>query len=160
MFKLSRNAVLAALFCVLTGCTFSLDPSKDPKRSLSDYISQSFAIKNVEDRATLLNFMTGEVKTRLGGWSDDQFREAFIDSKREFIKLSFREVKEVSATEVQITYELIYLDHGKSQNPKKHEAKVTNKKLCQLELVKGKWLIANVRNLKELIEFQNELSLP
>ncbi len=162
MRKSSRQLQTCGLAMVLfiTSCTSYLDPSKDPKRSLSDYISQSFSIKKLEDRAHLLAFLTGGVKAHLGGWSDDQFREAFIESKREFLKLSFKEIKDISPKEIQITYELSYLDEGKGHDGHKHQAKVTNKKLCQLVLENGKWLIGDVRNLKELIEFKNELSLP
>lgn len=151
-------ALVAGLIC--NACTTYLDPSKDPKKSLSDYISQSFSIKSVDDKPRLLAFLTGDVKARLGSWSEDQFRAAFIDSKRDFIKLAFKEVKDVSPAEVQITYELTYTDQGKVQDGRKHEVKVTNKKLCQLVLEQGKWRISDVKNIKELIEYKNELSLP
>jgi hypothetical protein len=143
--------------------------SSDPKRVLTDYISKSFAVKGIEDRVELVSFMTGEVKARLAGWSEEQFRGAFVESKREFIKLSYRETKEISANEAQITYELTYLEHSKNRNSQgakagkpspDSESKVTTKKLCQMLLVDGKWYIADVRNIKELVEFKNELSLP
>ncbi|MGK5087243.1 hypothetical protein WDW86_06765, partial [Bdellovibrionota bacterium FG-2] len=88
-------------------------------------------------------------------WSEEQFRQAFMDSKRKFLKLVFRETNKGSDKEVNITYELTYLDQSKG-----HDAKVTAKKLCSLVLDQGKWLISNVRNIKELVEYQNELSLP
>jgi hypothetical protein len=168
MFKNGLKILVSLLILgiSLTSCTFSPDPSKDPKRSLSDYVSLSFSVKDLEDKARLLNFLTGDVKSRLAGWSDDQFRDAFIESKKEFQRLYFSEVKEVSPSEVQITYELTYLDHGKYtdsrkyEDGKRHEAKVTNKKLCQMKLEKGKWLISDVRNIKELVEYKDELSLP
>ncbi|MEO5969390.1 MAG: hypothetical protein ABIQ95_05645 [Bdellovibrionia bacterium] len=132
----------------------------DPKGVLTAYISKSFAVKGVEDRTELASYMTGDVKARLASWSEDQFRAAFVDSKREFIKLSFREAKDISAHEVQITYELSFFDHGKNKNGQSRESKVTDKKLCQMTLVDGKWYISDVRNIKELVEFKNELSLP
>jgi hypothetical protein len=144
----------------MVGCTPRLDPSQDPRKSLTDYISQSFSIKTRDDRSRLLVFLTGDAKSRLAGWSEDQFREAFLESKREFLKLSFKEVKNVSSAEVQITYELSYIDPGRNRDGKKHEAKVTNKKLCQLVLDQGKWLISDVRNIKELVEYKDEMSLP
>jgi hypothetical protein len=145
----------------MTACNQSskLDAS-DPKSVLTDYISKSFSVKGVEDRAELVSYMTGDVKARLAGWSEDQFRNAFVDSKREFIKLSYRDTKNISPSEAQITYELSYFDHGKNKNGQSRESKVTEKKLCQMMLVDRKWLIADVRNIKELIEFKNELSLP
>lgn len=52
----------------------------------------------------MLNLLTGEAKTRLASWSEDQFRQAFIESKRQFLKLLFRETKAISSTEVMVTY--------------------------------------------------------
>lgn len=159
MAKLTR---MMLLLCAvgLFACTRSLDLANDPKGRLTEYISRSFSVKGPADKATLMTYLTGDVKGRLESWSDDQFREAFIDSKREFLKLLFREVKGISPTEVEITYELIYLDQGKSHAGRNSSAKVTNKKLCQMILDHGKWLIADVKNIKELVEYQNELSLP
>ena len=41
-----------------------------------------------------------------------------------------------------------------------HEAKVTNRKNAQMIQDKGKWFISDVHNIKELVEYKNELSLP
>ncbi|MGZ3689680.1 MAG: hypothetical protein ACXWPM_13030 [Bdellovibrionota bacterium] len=146
-------AAMGLIFAL--SCTPKPVASNDPKARLQDYISQSFAIKSAGDRGELMNYLTGEARRRLEAWSEEQFREAFIESKRQFVKLAFREVKPVSPTEMKITYELTYVDQGRG-----HDAKVTNKKLCQMDLVNGKWLIADVQNIKELVEYQNELSLP
>jgi hypothetical protein len=137
------------------GCTQKSENSNDPKQRLKEYISKSFSVRTVQDRAELLTYLTGSAKTRLGAWSDEQFREAFIDSKRQFIKLSFPETKSVSPIEAHITYELTYLDQGKGK-----DAKVMNKKLCSLVQQQGQWMITEVRNIKELIEYRNEMSLP
>jgi len=148
------------LLLMMIGCDSRYPSGNDPKKVLTQYISESFSVKKPEDRNILLNYMIGSVKTRLSAWSDDQFREAFLDAKREFLKLSFREIKNVSPAEVQITYELVYLDKGQSREGKSYRAKVTNRKLCQMVLSQGKWYIEDVRNIKELLEFDNELSLP
>jgi len=163
MFKVI-SVFLIVFSAGLSACTQSAKlEASDPRRVLTDYISKSFSIKGVEDRAELVSHMTGDVKARLASWSESQFREAFVESKREFIKLSFREVKEISANEAQITYELSYFDRGrnkKNETLPNRESKVTEKKLCQMLLVDGKWYIADVRSIKELVEFKNELSLP
>lgn len=138
-----------------SGCERGTVSSADPKGRLQDYITRTFNVKGAEDRQELLGFLSGDARTRLSAWSDDQFRQAFIDSKRKFLKLAFREVKTVSPTEVSITYELVYNDKIRET-----EAKVTNKKLAQMTLVDGKWLIGDVKNIKELVEYQNEMSLP
>jgi len=136
-------------------CSRKAADANDPKRRLNDYISRSFDVRKAEDKEHLLGYLTGPAKTRLAAWSPEQFREAFIESKRKFVKLVFTEVKPVSASETNITYELTYIDQGKSS-----DAKVTHKKLGQLVQENGAWLIKDVRNIKELVEYQNEMSLP
>ena len=152
MFK--KTAFHALILLLVLSCTRASATSEDPKHRLSDYISKSFSIKATEDRQELLGFLTGEAKIRLSNWSDDQFRQAFIESKREFLKLSIREIKPVAKNETNITYEITYFQ-GKDKS-----MKITNRKLCQLVLENGKWLIHDVRNIKELVEYQNEMSLP
>lgn len=151
----SKRGFIVILCLGLTACTRNSGGPEDPKRRLSEYISRSFAVKNLEDRQELAIFLTGEAKTRLLAWSEDQFRAAFIESKRQYIKLLITEMKSISPTEVRITYELTYVDQGKG-----HDAKVTNKKLCQMIKDQDKWYISDVHNIKEWVEYQNELSLP
>src|SRR5687767_14231912 len=100
---------------------------EDPKRLLSDYVSKSFAVDDVKDRQELSGFLTGDAKNRLASWSDEQFRQAFMDTKRELLKLLVTESKKVSENEYSLTYELTYLDKTNGRN-----TKVTNKKLCQV----------------------------
>ena len=102
-----------------------------------------------------MTYLTGEAKARLSAWSEDQFRQAFIDSKRQFLKLAFKEAKKINPDEMDITYEISYLDKARGSN-----VRVTNKKMGQLVYEQGKWMIKDVHNIKELIEYQNEMSLP
>lgn len=146
-------AVGLSLFC--GGCTQNRSMEIDPKKRLQDYISDSFNIKTDSDRKLLESHLTGEAKSRLTAWSNEQFHKAFIDTKRQYSKLVFREVKTISPKEVHIVYELSYMDQGKGS-----DARVTTKKLCQLSLENGKWLIREVQSIKELVEYKNEMSLP
>jgi hypothetical protein len=159
MFRLSKKGVLLLAALMLNACTSSSQHAADPKGRLTDYVAQSFSVKSATDKEQLLSFLTGSVKTRLQGWSDDQFKDAFVDSKREFLRLSIREMKSISPTEMQITYELTYMDSGKNSD-KSHKTQVTDKRLCQMTLENGKWMIADVKNIKELVEYQNEMSIP
>lgn len=159
MFK-KNLAIYCFISFLMASCTKFQERSDDPKSRLTGYINKSFSVKDISDKNELISYLTGDAKTRLGGWSEEQFRTAFIDSKREFLKLSFREVKTISASEVQVTYELTYHEGGKRADGKTHDAQVTNKKLCRMLLENGKWQVADVRNIKELVEYQNELSLP
>lgn len=154
-----RRMMLAFLaLCAGAACEKGAQvDASDPKARLGQYISKSFEVRSPSDRKELLALLTGDARSRLEAWSDEQFSEAFIQSKREFIKLAFQEVKEISPDEISITYELVFKDQGKTGG---RDAKVTNKKLCQMARVDGAWMIKSVRNIKELIEYENELSLP
>lgn len=146
--------VCVVLSLAVSGCSRK-GGGDDPKDRLRDYISKSFSVRGPADRGELTGFLTGDAKVRLVAWSDEQFLQAFVDSKREFVKLAFKEIEKRSDREVAITYELTYLDQSRGT-----DAKVTNKKLAQMIEREGRWYIAEVRNIKELVEYRNEMSLP
>jgi hypothetical protein len=137
-------------------CTNEQQVAKDPKQKLNDYITKSFSVKSLGDRNELLGYLTGEAKARLASWSDDQFRDAFVDSKRQFSKFAVKEVKNFSPAQTEITYELAYNDKDKSGS----DTKITNKKMAEMVKENGTWFIKDVHNIKELVEFKNEMSLP
>lgn len=149
--KIAPFLLLLAAF----GCTTKSVPSDDPKEVIKSYITKSFSIKSISERKELEKFLTGEAKTRMSAWSEAQFYRAFVEVKREFGKLLFKETKEVSSTELNVVYELSYIDQNRG-----HDAKVTQKKMATLIGKDGQWFIENVRNLKETVEFRNELALP
>ncbi|NDD92065.1 hypothetical protein EBZ37_08275 [bacterium] len=154
MNKVAFSLVLSALIA-LVSCSPGRSGGSDPKARLRDYISQSFAVSGPEDREALSRFLTGQAKARLAAWSDEQFRSAFVENKRQFVNLVFSEVRNLSPSQINITYELTYFDQSKG-----HDAKVTQKKMAQLSQDQDQWFIAEVRNIKELIEYKNEMALP
>ncbi len=154
-FSVLGPAFALALLLGAASCSPSKNGIDDPKHRLTDYISKSFAVQGPQDRDAMASFLSGDAKNRLLSWSDDQFRAAFIESKRQFVKLLVREIKNISAKEAELTYELTYLDQSKGK-----DAKVTNKKLAQMILNEGRWFITDVHNIKETVEYRNEMSLP
>lgn len=146
----------------MAGCTPQASRQGDPvQNALKDYISRSFQIKGLADRDSILSFLAGEAKTRLAAWSDEQFLQAFVDNKREFVKLLIVEDKKISPTEETITYELTYTDYGRDKSQKSGGgAQVTSKKLCHFVNQDGKWLINEMRNIKEMVEYRNEMTFP
>lgn len=138
----------------ITSCSKKHEGQGDPKKTLTDYISTSFSVREVSDREKLNAYLTGGAKNRLVSWSEDQFRQAFVDTKREFVKLAIREVKPVNASRTDITYELTYVDQGRGP-----DARVTTKRMCEMSLEGGKWMIREVKNIKELIEYKNEVTI-
>ena len=155
MFKTAKPLLLVALVFMMGACTKRASNDADPKQRLTDYIAISFSAKREADREKLLEYLSGGAKNRLISWSDEQFKQAFVDSKRQFVKLAIREIKNISPTEANVTYELTYMDQTKGA-----DARVTNKRMCEMVLDSGKWTIREVHNIKELIEYKNEMSLP
>lgn len=165
------NKIIYILICLTTAsCTLSHENNakNDPKHLLQEYVSSTFSVKSTDDRTQLMSYLTGEAKKRLGAWSDEQFSSAFIESKRQFLKLAFVELRELSQNEVNITYEIAFVNQGANHtgqtgaNGSKElssEAVVTDKKLCQLVRENGSWLIRDIRTIKELVEYKNEMSL-
>lgn len=137
-----------------SSCTKKPVGGNDPKQRLTDYINTSFSIHDTADRSKLTSYLTGGAKNRLVSWSDEQFRLAFVDSKRELLKIAVREVKPVTDIRTDLTYELTYLDQGRGP-----DARVTTKRMCEMKLEDGKWMISEVKNIKELIEYKNEITI-
>ena len=152
--KHNRIFFFLAVALALAGCTRNEKNANDPKQRLTDYISTSFSVRDTSDRVKLENYLTGGAKNRLVAWSEDQFRQAFVENKRDFVKLAIREVKPVTPNRTDITYELTYVDQGKGP-----DARVTTKRMCEMTLEDGKWFIREVKNIKELIEYKNEISI-
>jgi len=148
--NISLRFIPALLIVLLAGssCTKKVVGDNDPKQRLTDYISTSFSVRETSDRSKLTGYLTGGAKNRLVSWSDEQFRLAFVDSKREFVKLAIREVKPVNASRTDVTYELTYTDQGRGP-----DARVTTKRMCEMSLEDGKWMIREVKNIKELNEY-------
>lgn len=149
------NLLPALIMVVLFGCTTKQQPNGDPKQVIKEYIQKSFSIKTINERKDLEKFLVGEAKTRMSAWSEAQFYRAFVEVKREFGNLVFKETKDISPAEMNVVYELSYIDQNRG-----HDAKVTQKKMAKLVSQEGRWLIESVRNLKETVEFRNELALP
>jgi hypothetical protein len=154
LFTRITTVLFSAAVALILSCSQGSNEKADAKDRLTDYISTSFSIRDVNDREKLAAFLTGGAKNRLLAWSEEQFRSAFLDSKREFVKLAIREIKSVSDERTDITYELTYIDQGRGP-----DAKVTTKRMCELTRVDGKWMIREVKNIKELIEYTNETSI-
>ncbi len=142
---------------VLAACSPSGNKgfTNDPRETLKRYIEKSFSIKSVSERRELEDFLTGDAKARLASWSPGQFEDAFLKSKKQFSKLSFSDLKAVSPTEAHLTYDLSFDEESGGVR-----TKVTNKKACQMTLRDGNWFIRECKNIKQLVEYTDELSIP
>lgn len=150
--------VLSAGLVLVPSCNKrpSQTESEGAKAALQAYVTKSFAVKSLEDRGALEDLLTGSARQRMSGWSDEQFMTAFLDKRRKFERLLVKEVKVVSPGEAVITYELTFSDVTDPKAP----ARETSKKIATLVRDGEAWQIREVKNLKLLIEYENELSLP
>jgi hypothetical protein len=151
------SIVLLACSAVLGACSRGADGDGSPRWRLEQYVARSFAVKDSGDRELLIEHLTGDAKIRLASWSDDQFRAAFVDAKRTFVKLLVVEERKVDERNVDLTYEITFLDSTREGGG---GAKVVQRKVCRVREDDGLWRIAEVRNVKELVEFQSEMTFP
>jgi hypothetical protein len=165
MYRWANLILFAIILVTVASCSRRQGDDADPRKRIMDYISQSFAVRDITDRDILLEHLTGDAKYRLAAWSDDQFRAVFMESKRRFVNVKFHEVKKVSENRYDITYDMIYIDEGKTgdqpdSSARDGLAKVTQRKLAQIISDRGKWMITDIRSIKELVEYMGEMSLP
>lgn len=159
VFLLIVKSVLPLVLLIgAVSCKRNFDAtSSEPNAVLKHYIDLSFEAKSVKDKTALAELLTGSARDRLMTWSDEQFLSAFVNSKRELIKFAVHESKRISAKEASITYELVSTE-GKGTPT---ETRQTQKKLAMLaQTASGGWQIKEVRNIKTLTEFKNEMTLP
>ena len=89
---------LVVLFAVSSCTPDAVDST--PAKVLDNYIQTSFHAKSLEDKKHMENLLTGDTKTRLVSWSDEQFTKAFVETQRKFQSLKVLETKKVSDQEV------------------------------------------------------------
>lgn len=159
MFKFKKTiivksfAVVAALM-VASACTTKVIDNT-PTKVLESYIQISFNAKGLQDKAKMVDLLTGDTRARLASWSDEQFLKAFVEAEKKFQSLKVLENKNVNADEVALTYELSYQEGSKDAG-----ALITQRKLCTVVQQEGGWKIKEVRSIRESIEYLKELSLP
>ena len=137
----------------LSACSERLSDST-PAKVLDSYVQTSFNVKGPEDKKKMEDLLTGDTKTRLSTWSDEQFMKAFVETKKKFGGLKILESKKVSDKEYALTYELSY-----QEGPQDHLADVTQRKLCSIvQNEDGAWRIKEVRSIRESIEYLKEFS--
>ena len=150
---MKKIAVVFGL-CLLFSCTQNAVDST-PAKVLENYIQISFNATGVADKKRMEDLLTGDTKTRLASWSDEQFTKAFLGSTKKFLGLKVLETKKVSDAEVALTYELSY-----REGPKDKESEITERKMGTVVKEDGGWKIKEVRSIRESIEYLKELSLP
>ena len=149
---LRKTILLIGVISILFACTKKIKEGT-PVGNLGEYVSRTFAIDSLEDKTRLIELTTDQVKETITGMSDLDFKKKFLDEKKKFVSLKIKDERSLSDDRYSITYELTY--KNKTENS---EAQVLTKKHAIFRKIDGKWLIAEVQNLKTFIEHQNEMS--
>ncbi len=141
--------MLAVLF-LLTGC---LEDSSSPEAALKNFIESRLG--NVVTRDYVLERVTGKMKQSLENITDEEFTK-FADL-RNVEKNSFKIIsKSCQEKKCFLTYSISYLT--KADNKSAYSSEV--KKIAEILMEDGKWLIADVSNIKtyhEALEAINPL---
>ncbi len=129
--------ILAFLF-LLTGC---LEDSSSPEAALKNFVEARMG--NVVTRDYILERVTGKMKQSLENITDEEFAK-FADL-RNVEKNSFKVIsKSCQEKKCFLTYSVSYLTKDKDTSAYTSEVK----KIAEVLMEDGKWLIADVSNIK------------
>jgi hypothetical protein len=130
--------IIMAFLFLLTGC---LEDSSSPEAALKNFVEARMG--NVVTRDYVLERTTGSMKQSLENISDEEFTK-FADL-RNVEKNSFKIIsKSCQEKKCFLTYSVSYLT--KDKDASKYTSEV--KKIAEVLLEDGKWLIAEVSNIK------------
>lgn len=139
--------VLPLLF-LLTAC---MEDNKTPEAALKSFIESR--IGNVVTRDSLLERLTGKMRQSLENISDEDF-EKFADL-RNVKEGSFKILtKSCQENKCFITYAIVYKTMAEDKEAFTSEVK----KIAEVTNVEGKWLIADVSNVKTYHEALNPIN--
>ncbi len=123
---------------LFAGC---LDDNRSPEAALKEFIE--IRIGNVVTRSAVVERVTGKMRQSLENVSDEEFQQ-FADL-RNVHKDSFKVLSKSCQQETCfLTYSISY----KTKHEDKDAFTSEVKKIAELTMVEGKWLIADVTNIK------------
>ncbi len=130
--------LLFTLLFLLASC---LEDNRSPEAALKEFIE--LRIGNVVTKNSLIEKVTGKMRASLESVSDEEFQQ-FADLRnvqRDSFKILSKSCQEETCF---ITYSISY----KTKQNDKAAFSSEVKKIAELNLVTGKWLIADVTNIK------------
>lgn len=123
---------------ILMSC---LEDNRSPEAALKDFIE--IRIGNVVTRNSLIDKVTGKMRQSLENVTEDEFKQ-FADLRnvsRDSFKILSKSCQEETCF---LTYSISYKTKQEDKNMFNSEVK----KIAELTLIEGKWLIADVTNIK------------
>lgn len=126
------------LFVLLAGC---LESSKSPEGALKDFVQ--LRLEKTAEKSEILARLTGKLKLSLEAMDEKDFSK-FADLQK-YKRDSFRIIsKSCQEKKCYVTYALTYRTSAENNTSWKSEVK----KIAELQFEDGKWLIADVSNIK------------
>lgn len=125
-------------FVLFASC---LDDNRSPEAALKEFIE--LRIGNVVTRSALIEKVTGKMRQSLENVTDEEFQQ-FADLRnvqRDSFKILSKSCQQETCF---LTYSISYKTKQNDQNAFSSEVK----KIAELNRVSGKWLIADVTNIK------------
>ncbi len=129
------------IYLVLVLLVSCLEDNRSPEAALKDFIE--VRIGNVVTRNSIIDKVTGKMRQSLENVSDEEFKQ-FADLRnvsRDSFKILSKSCQEETCF---LTYSISYKTKQDDKNAFTSEVK----KIAELTLVSGKWLIADVTNIK------------
>ena len=130
--------LICSVFLLLVSC---LEDNRSPESALKEFIE--IRIGNVVTRNAIIGKVTGKMRQSLENVSEDEFKK-FSDLRnvsRDSFKILSKSCQEETCF---LTYSISY----KTKQNDKDAFSSEVKKIAELSLVEGKWLIADVTNIK------------
>lgn len=130
--------LLFSVSLLLVSC---LEDNRSPEAALKDFIE--IRIGNVVTRNSIIDKVTGKMRQSLENVTDDEFKQ-FSDLRnvsRDSFKVLSKSCQEETCF---LTYSISYRTKQNEKDAFTSEVK----KIAELTLVEGKWLIADVTNIK------------
>lgn len=129
------------LFLSLFFLASCLEDNRSPESALKEFIE--IRIGNVVTRSSLIDKVTGKMRQSLVNVTDEEFQQ-FADLRnveRDSFKILSKSCQEETCF---LTYSISYKTKQNEKNVFSSEVK----KIAELSLVSGKWLISDVTNIK------------
>lgn len=132
-----KIALLLSMF-ILSGC---FEPEQTPEAALKEFVESRMG--KVVNREAALDRLTGPMKASLENVSNEEFQQ-FADM-RNIRQDSFKVLsKSCQSSKCSLTYAISYQNGQLDKATFKSEVK----KIAELQLSEGKWLISEVSNIK------------
>lgn len=143
-----KNSIL---FLMMILCFACVDDKLSPESALKTFVESRF--DSVVTREFVLERVTGKLQQGLENTSEEEFQK-FADM-RNMKQESFRILsKSCMEKKCFITYAIAY----RSKQDDKATSATEVKKIAELQQVDGKWLIADVSNVKTYVEALEPIS--